>query len=332
MPDPLVVRVTREFKAQLLIREQAQMQAMAGRWLDIERLLDGQISALAADFEQRRLAGQAISEAALFRMERFQSLLRQLERELETYQEYADDRIATGQRENARLGIEHAARKINTQMAGVGTAFDMLPVEAVENMVGLASDGSPLARLLRQSYPDAAEGIMANLVRGTALGWNPNRTARAMRDGMAQGLNRTLTIARTEQLRVYREASRQQYEASGVVPYHRRIATHDDRVCAACLMAEGEVLEVGEQLYDHPQGRCDSVPAVSGLPAVQWQLGPDWFREQGEATQRAILGSGRYRAWREGRFDLDQLVTVRHDDTWGRSLNPTPLQELLATA
>lgn len=329
MVDPLVVQNMREFKRQLLQQEHAQMTAMATRWLQIEQVLDAEIAALAQEFDDRRANNQAVSDAALFRMGRYQSLMRQLERELEQYEDYATQAISEGQRTFGRMGIENAAQSISVQYpSGGGNFFDRLPVEAVENMVGLAGDGSPLNVLLHEGWGDAAGGLTQQLITNTALGRGPRETARLMKRGMSLGLNRMLNIARTEEMRVLRFASQQQYAASGVVSHHIRIATHDDAVCPACIAAEGEQLEVGEPVYDHPSGRCTSIPQVDGLPPVQFELGRDWLRGQDADTQRKILGRGRYDAWQEGRFDLDELVVIQDNAVWGKSLQPASLTSL----
>ena len=54
----------------------------------------------------------------------------------------------------------------------------------------------------------------------------------------------------------------------------------------------------------------------------------DWFMEQDSAVQESILGKGHYEAWRLGKFDLPDLVSVRPNVTWGDSLAVTPLREL----
>jgi SPP1 gp7 family putative phage head morphogenesis protein len=330
MPDPHVVQAMRQFKAELLLREQAQMQEMARRWLQVETALEAQVTALAREFDERQRGGESVSQAALFRQGRYQSLLRQLRHETAQYGNFAQRLITRAQRAFGKLGIQHAATAIRVQYRdGIGAFFDVLPIEAIENMVGLAGDGSPLGQLLKQSWPDAAEGLTNALIRNTALGRNPRETAREMRRGVAQGLNRALTVARSEQLRVYREATRQQYQASGVVSGYRRLAARDDRVCPACLAADGEEYELDEVLREHANGRCGLVPNVIGLPKVQWEPGLDWFVNADAATQRGILGKGRYEAWRKGHFDLEQLVTVRRDSAWGDSVQPTPLRDLV---
>jgi len=331
MPDPLVVQVMRQFKLDLLAREQVQMQDMAKQWLGLEDALESQIQAMADELAREAAEGRAISQAKLWRMRRYQSLQAQLQQELASYTEYAERLIVENQSQLGAMGIQHAAMATQVSVPGLGVHFDVLPmdVEAIENMVGLAGDGSPLKALLKTTWGDSAAGLTNELIRSTALGINPRETARRMRQGTTQGLNRMLNIARTEQLRVYREAGRQQYEYSGVVEGFKRLATHDGHVCPACLMAEGERYSVKQHLREHPSGRCTMVPIIRGMPEVQWEKGPEWFKRQGEATQVSILGRGRYDAWRDGQFSLDQLVTVRKDSTWGDSVQPTPLKDLI---
>ena len=332
MAEPRVVQMMREFKVGLLTRERRQMDDMARHWLTVENALEAQIEALARAAAEARAAGQTVSRSAVYRMNRAQSLLAQLRQEVQGYAGWADGVVTAGQEELAALGIEQATAAIRASAPEMGVFFDVLPTEAVMNLVGLAGDGSPLRTLLEATWGDSAQGLVDALLRGTALGWNPRKTAQAMRRGATVGLDRMLTIARTEQLRVYREASRAQYERSGVVSGFKRLATHDDRVCAACLMAEGEVYQVQESLRDHPNGRCTSVPVVIGMPEVQWQYGQEWFKEQPQETQEKVLGAKYYAAWKDGAFELGALTQVVHDDTWGDSVRVRLLRELMAAS
>jgi SPP1 gp7 family putative phage head morphogenesis protein len=320
----------RAFKRQLLAKEQDQMTEMARRWLDLERTLDGKIAALAEEFTRMAAQGTTPTRGKLIQMDRYHALLAQTNQELQKYTNYAEALIEGQQRSYAQLGLQHAFSAIDASVeTAAGTRFNRLNIDAVEHLVGLAGDGSPLRQLLVDAWPTAAQGMTEALIRGVGLGQNPRVTARQMADGATGSLNRMMNVARTEQLRVYRESSRQAYLASGVVKGYKRLATRDDRVCPACLMADGQRYELGEVMAEHPSGRCALVPIVSGYPAATWQQGPDWFQEQSPDTQRAILGTGRYTAWRAGKFDLDQLVTVKSNATWGDSLQATPLKDLV---
>lgn len=340
MADPVVVVAMRGFKRGLLAREAAQMQEMAGRWLDVEGALEARIGALAEEASRLKAAGEAVSEARVYRMGRYERLLAQTQREFEQYAEWTDGVVTRGQREMARLGLDHSSQAISLSYdsGGVGVYFDRLPLEAVENMAGLAGNGRPVGELLRLRMVRDAAGaplpgvwgrLTGSLLQGTALGWNPRKTARFMRDDLSGGLQKALVIARTEQLRVYREVGRRQYEASGVVKGQKRLTAHDGRVCAACIADEGTLYGLGEVISDHPQGRCTSVPVVKGMPEVKWLSGEDWFRTQDETTQRGILGGGHFDAWQDGAFGFGDLVTHKRDAVWGGSITPTPLGELV---
>lgn len=329
MPDPAVIIAARQFKADLLARETRQMHTMARRWLQLERALQGQIESLAEEIARIRADGGTVTREMLFAMDRYHRLLAQLQVELARYSDYAADLIATEQRRYAALGIDHAATTI--ELAGprtVGTAFDRLPVDAVEYAVGMVADGTPLQTYLRATWGDAAVGMTDELLRATALGQNPRQTARRMQDGTTRSLNRMLNTARTEQLRIYRESQRAQYQASGVVTGMRRISARDSRVCLSCLVRDGELLRLDEVMAEHPSGRCSTVPVVEGMPELTWQFGRDWLLTQSPPTQQAIMGKGRYDAWRAGYFGLEDAVRVHHDDVWGDSLQVAPLRDL----
>jgi SPP1 gp7 family putative phage head morphogenesis protein len=326
MPDPEVIQVMRQFKASLLAGEQSQMQEMARRWLAVERRLQGQMDALALEMTQIKQDGGTVSVETLLNQTRYRELMTQLSSELETYSGYVERSITDRQGQLVRLGVKHAEQAITSQ--GLTGAFNRLPIEAVEHLAGFASNGSPLNRLLMLSWPDAAAGLTQELITGVALGYNPRKTAKMMAQGMTGSLDRMMTIARTEQLRAYRSANLESYRASGVVTQYKRLATHDSRVCAGCLMAEGTVSELSEVMATHPNCRCTMVPIVRGLPSPQWKQGQEWFEEQDQATQMGILGKGKYYAWQNGDYDLGELVKVVPNITWGDTLQTRTLGEL----
>lgn len=335
MPDPLVVLVMRKFKADLFAREKEQVQVMTLRWLEMERVLQGSFDALAQEIDQMRRDGESVSRWRLAELARYQSLLDQVRAELSKYNRFAAEEISATQLELAGMGIDNAGDAIRAYYASFGRvagAFDVLPVSAIEFMVGNAGDGSPIAKLLRASYGDSVDGITSELIKAITLGKNPRETARAMANGFGVGLDRALNIARTEQLRVYRESSRAAYQKSKVVSGYKRLSARDTRVCAGCLFADdGKLYDLGTPFEEHPQGRCSPVPVVIGLPAVTWQDGTSWFVSQPESVQMSILGRGRFEAWQEGKFELKDVVARRENETWGASYVPASLHDLVHT-
>jgi SPP1 gp7 family putative phage head morphogenesis protein len=317
----------RTFKSQVAAGEKEQLAQMTRAWLSVERRLDGQMTALAYEMTAIREAGGTVTPTMLATNRRYQELMIQLRSELDNYTDYADREITARQAELIPMGISHSTQAIVAQ--GVTTSFNRLPISAVEHMVGLAGNGSPLRTLLEASWPLAAQGMTQELVNGVALGWNPRKTAKAMAQGATGSLNRMMTIARSEQLRVYRESSLSTYRESQVVIGHTRLATFDNRVCASCLMDSGTFYPLDEHFPTHPNCRCVSIPVCVGVPAPVMQSGEDWFMDQPSATQENILGPGTYDAWRLGQFELSELITVKPNVTWGDTIQTTPLRELV---
>jgi len=332
MADPLVIQVMHEFKRALLAHEEVQVARMVRAWMRLDRALAADIRLLADEIARLRAAGEIVTEAQLYSMARYQSLLGQIQVEIARYERTAASIITAGEADMAQLGLRHAQGAIRAayQTFGVRGAFNRLAAQAVEYMVGLTADGGPLFGVLqrRALTPAAVEGLVNALIDAVARGTNPRQTARLMQDGLTGGLQKALTIARTEQLRVYRMASDQQYRESGVVRGKRRVVAKDGRACMACLAMDGEYIPVGMEMYDHPNGRCTAVPVVEGLPDLSWQQGPEWFETLSAEKQREMMGPGRYEMWREGAFDFRDLATPTYDTVWGRSLEVTPLSRL----
>src|SRR3990172_1316982 len=283
-PYPLVTRVMLRFKADLLAMETLQVAEMTRRWLEMENFLLEEFESLAAYIKKLRDAGEEIPRSKIVKLNRYRSFLAQIADQLNQYTNYAEGFIAAEQRNWLVLAIEHAVQAIKAYYATHGRvagAFNILPVSAIESMVGLAGNGSPLRNLLTASWPNAIEGLTESLINAIALGKNPNETALLMAKKFGVGLDRAINIARTEQLRVYRTANLAQYKESGVVRGYQRLSARDTRVCPACLFADdGTIYSLDDPFDEHPQGRCTPVPVVIGLPVVTWQSGISWFESQ----------------------------------------------------
>lgn len=327
MPDPEVVVFLRSRKEALLAKEQTLMRSLTKDWLKVEQALQSEMEALAAELGRSNI----VTEAMIQKHERFVRLLYQARAEVGKFNETADGTITKMQAQMAKTGIEDALRalKISYLDAGmIAPSFDKLPLRALEMMFGYASDGSSLRGLLSKAYPEAVNGMLDALVKGLAFGTHPTDIGRQMVEDFGIGLNKALTIARTETLRAYRMGSFEQYRESGVVSGYKRMASHDSRTCPGCLFQDGEMIESLDGEFDeHPNGRCTAVPVVIGVPVVEWKDGVQWFGEQSETMQLEMLGPQRFEAWKSG-ADLKDMSKFVNDPTWGGSYVPTPVSEL----
>jgi len=314
--DPDVIRVLKEYRKALDAKELALMSDMADRWLKIEHKLDADILLLAQEIQKRQDEGKSITDQIVYKSQRYQALKAQMEAEIKKYNaEYALSAIEQAQSSYATLGIDAAQKSIQTSIGPLGYNWSRINVKAVESMIGFAGDGSPLNKLLKNDYPDAVEGLTNALVNGIARGLGPATTARNMADGMGMGLERAVLIARTETNRAYRAASTEQYRQSGVVTGYMRLVKKET-ACMACLMLDGQKLELESDLEDHPGGKCTAIPIIPGVN-IKWETGPQWFNKLPPEQQSAKMGSEKFALWQDGQFKLSDLARVKHSDVWG---------------
>ncbi|HEX5083570.1 MAG TPA: minor capsid protein, partial [Blastocatellia bacterium] len=99
-----------------------------------------------------------------------------------------------------------------------------------------------------------------------ALGRNPRAIARQIREGLGGNMVRALTIARTETLRVYRQASLQNYQANSdiVAGYYWR-SSRSRRSCGACIALDGTFHPLDRPMRAHVRCRCTMIPGVKGV-------------------------------------------------------------------
>jgi len=282
-----------------------------------------------------RAAGEEVSPAWLYRAKRLRLLQDQVEAEIGRFADYAGVQITEAQRAAVQMGQQHAEQLalagLGEPPPGVTVTFARLPRDAVTDLVGFLSDGSPLRDLLDELGPEASKAVRDALVAGVATGQNPRVIARQIRQALAGDLVRALTISRTEILRSYRTASLRSYQANSDIMegwvWH---SARDRRTCMSCIAMHGTKHRLDERLDDHVSGRCTAIPLTKsweailgpkgrGIPDARPQigLGADWFARQPENVQRAMMGPAEYAAWKAGAFDLKDLVGRTRDPRWG---------------
>lgn len=108
------------------------------------------------------------------------------------------------------------------------------------------------------------------LADGLTQGKNPRDVARDLDDQLDVGLNRALTIARTEIIRAHAEGQLTALEQMGVEEVGVAVewaTAGDEKVCPLCEPLEGIVLKLDEAkglLPRHPNCRCAFLPANVG--------------------------------------------------------------------
>lgn len=211
----------------------------------------------------------------------------------------------------------------------IGIRWNKPDPEAVNLLVNYVDNPAWAAELAK--YGDDALNIAQNqAVLGIVNGWNPRRTAYAIRDSVeGYSLSQAENLMRTLQLTSYRTASALQSAANADILTRRiRVAVLDDRTCMSCIALHGTELKPGERVDDHHRGRCTSLDEVIGFP-IQVQSGEGWFNSLPEERQLAIAGPGKLEALQSGKARLRDFVHVYEDSVFGRMVREGSLRDAL---
>lgn len=464
MPKPQYLQIIDDFNSAIDERFADEVRIMAGWYRQVASGMLAEMEKLAAELAERKATGRPYHDEALYQLGRYHELLAQINDRIGELNEQTIPLLEREQAIWAAYGEVFGQDMVNSltkqlPLSGPGSialSMDHLRSEAIQNIVGLARQGQPLGNLLARISPETAITMSEVLVSSTAMGRWPRETAKLMMEkGFGAGLNRALLIARDQQIRAYREASRQTYASMGVKQY-MRLAAHNyrtclsretlvrvkgafkpieevrpgdlvvtryglDRVllmsrrwyegriitieysggniictpdhliwsdtkhgwvradevrpgwrlrmyrdagevvkvdswidrievfnltienipefyangvlvhnCAACLAMDGSIWPIDQLMPLHPQDRCTMIPVLRPelMPEIK-ENGAEWFAKQSAGVQEKILGPDRLQAWKEGRFQFGQLVTVSNHPIWGPTAHVTSLKNLL---
>ena len=324
-------QIANQFRAHLLARDALTARELTRSYLLAARRIRQQILQLGERIEQARAAGERMSPSWLYQQERLAALLRQVQNEIIGFSDSASGTIEAMQREAAQLGLDHAADlfAISSHGTTLSGGFARLPAQAALDLAGFAADGSPLAELLLNLAPGAADAVKQALFSGIVRGAGAEAIAREVYQSLGGNMARSLLIARTETLRAYRESSQRFYESNAdVVNGWKWIAACNSRTCPVCWAMHGSEHPTSEQFASHPGCRCTPVPITDFSPPLK--TGPARFAALPEAQQLAVLGPLKMGAYKSGQISLQDLVGTVSNKRWGMSLRERSLKDALA--
>lgn len=330
MPDSQVVQAALEYKAELNNALTALTIELAEPWVGIDQYIRAKVRSWETDFDAAGVITEEVEMQWLRERVFYQEMQAQLHQQVADYQGVAEEKILLKRLQMSEQGLSQAQELIRRSNVGVlPTGFNMFPAGDLEALIGRFRSGPSVSNLLKTLSWDSINAVEASLVNGLALGEPLQVIADAMADASHIGLSRALTIARTEVISARRISTFAQYrESANVLEGWRRMA-NPRSACMACLMLDGKVYPISETLEDHPNGACTAVPIVKGAPMPDWETGEAYFLSLPESEQIERMGRGRYEAWKAGQFDLKDMVSWSHSDTWGNTPTETPLWKLV---
>lgn len=229
--------------------------------------------------------------------------------------------------------------------ASAGVSFTRMSPDALATIVDRTT--SQIHASTKPLPADVERVMKRELIRGIAVGDNPNRTAaRILQQTEGRfngGLTRALTIARTETLDAHRAATKASEQANKTIleewEWHASLGA---RTCPSCWAKHGTRHPLDEDgPNDHQNGRCARVTVTKSWkdlgfdieePAPATKDAQAVFNELTPETQRDIMGAQRLDLLQSGKVSWADLTTVRQTDGWRDSHVVVPVKDLLAKA
>ncbi len=339
VPAPRLSQLQRAiaaYRQSLLALDDAALTALQDAYAPSRTRLTAIIDELAAQVQ----GGEALTTTDAMRLSRARELLRQVDTETRRIAQLAGEIVPDAQEQAVRQALEQAraltVMQAETTRGASRAAAQWTAVnrEAVADLVGALSDGSPLAQWLDEFVADSVDTVRETLLDGVARGIHPEALAEALTRATDLPLNRALTLSRTLTMNAYRGAALRSYqENADILAGYERSASLSATSCAACIATAGKFYPLSHPFEEHVRGRCSPIPVLkdaSLLPHVQ--AGPEWFAEQPASTQKTILGPGAYEAYRRNEIALEDMAHYTFDEQWGGSIQRASLVQARRSA
>jgi len=336
-----------QFRQRLVARERQATTRLTASYRRIYADLSGRAMDLREVIEAKRARGEPVSANSIRRLEQYKRLMETTQREMTRYRAVVEDEVLVGQRDAALMGVREGPEMLERALAGIPeeprarimATFGVLPTEAVESLVGALQEKSPLIESLSHLGEGIAEQFGDRLVLGLASGVGSRKIAADIRKELGVPLTDALRITRTALNKSHQMASLAGYRANPhIIKGWRWNAELGPRTCLSCIALHGQLFPLEEEFSDHWCGRCAPTPETVSMAELGLDIpetrpkiesGEDWFKQQPEAVQRAMMGPGKYDAWTAGQFEFGQLIRESQDPVWGRMYGEQSLINLV---
>lgn len=336
------------FRTQLEERERSAFSRLSRSYTGAFQRLQGDLERVLDRIETARLEGTAVSPAWLYQQERYVALQVQLGRELRQIGRQLSTVVGEEGQAAVELADQHARGMVDVQLGAhaghvVRSSWQHLNTGAVHSALAYQAPMGPLAELLEGLVSHGLERVGGAITEGIIAGDSPRVTARRVSQAFGANQARALTIARTETMRAYREATRLSYSANAqLVKAWTWISALDRRTCPACWAMHGTVHKVDDQLDGHPSCRCVMAPKTAtykelGIDAPEAKgmtvpKGEAVFSKLAPAEQAHVLGPGKFKLYRNGELELRDLVHRPSNPVWGSMRREASVRQALGNA
>lgn len=236
-----------------------------------------------------------------------------------------------------------------TLPTGLALNLEGPDIQRVQAILSEPLGGRVYGERFARNHGEARFAMRRSLATSFALGEGMDSAARRLRRHVDTILiNRAVQITRSEMQRVANRTAQQTYlQNADVLKGIMIVETLDVRTCLLCIQQDGKVFGVSENPGSlppyHPGCRGFITPVTRsfeelGLVIDEFPPGTrasmngevpatvtyrDWFPDQPAEFQREVLGPTRYRLWKSGQLEIDDMV---------KSMRVLPVSELPVAA
>jgi SPP1 gp7 family putative phage head morphogenesis protein len=343
-----IFRVADNFRADFVGGSvSAERQVALGYEVALGRIQD-ELGKVTRKMARAQAAGEEIKPSWLYEQNRLASLERATKAEIAKAGRRSLMAVDSAQMGAAERALDATKGQVAGQLGprvgtspAIGARFDSLPTGLVEEVVGRLSDGTPLTAAHFGTPDQVWADVQRELVKGAALGWNPNKIASRVQVPLNLSAARAKTLARTEILNAQREASRRIYELNDdIIGEWAWDSATDFRTCPVCWHMHGKRFEVRVRMATHPSCRCSMTPVtrtweelgLGGFDGADrrrdFPIGDDLFRRLAPQDQLRVLGPAKKALYDTGQIGLRDLVAEGVHPRWGAYRRERSLKEI----
>ncbi len=334
-------------------RNRRVLRELLARWRRAEHRLEVKLANVAHKIAQARARGEIVNVSWLYTEARLTLILTELDAEVAAYAAAVQDAIREGRLGAAQLALDHAESLVAMGMGQAPTGVTLAQVwngvnpAAINAMAASLTNGAPLAGLMAGLGGSLAVQAQDVLIDAVVQGRNPREVVAELRRLLGIPRSQAMTLARTEILGAYRQATSLSYKANSDVVeswvWHAEIGG----CCGACLAMHGTVHDVADPMSPHPNCRCAMVPktrswADLGFEGIDEGDLLDVERMMRDADAQlagagfselaARFGPGKAKAILDGTLTRSDLVTRHWSNVWGSSVREATLGEAVQNA
>jgi hypothetical protein len=331
-----VLSETKKYRAMVIAHEQAAHRVLIQAHAQMLTALQPLLNALYRQMEEKQQADGAIPLVWLYEGHKLNAIKQTIENTVNGYGQLAQVIAGQAQQNAIKLGGQAAQAQLQASVTpDSNMIFDSAHPQQLAQLADATQANSPRARTFDNYGQEAAHGVAQAIITGVSTGQSVKEIARGVLNKLKTSLHRAVTAVGSAIISAFRGAVQATYRENIDVIVGWVWVTQPTGACMACIAMSGTLHDVAEELDDHVNGRCVPVPLLasdargSNGQGLDVPSGQDLLDNMDEADMIDAMGVQAYALYQSGDITLDDFVSVNNDPVWGKSIQVTPLKELV---